>query len=183
MCPTILHGRFIVGWPSGLLCRAVDTARPIRPAGQPLLSLISVLSIVYSFHSASFSTFRWPAALSSGQRRWRFPPCGTLPGATFLPFLPTVSFDFHISGSPLRRLRPSPPRVGSSGAGSGSSATALQLFLIQLLIHCSRVALSGSVFLLSGGLPASGRPRFSKIAVHASFTQLQPLLHTSPAGR
>ena len=40
---------------------------------------------------------------------------------------------------------------------------------------------------LPGGLQAtlslSGRPRVSKIRVHASFTQLQPLLHTSPAGR
>ena len=96
---------FIVGWPSGLLCRAVDTARPIRPAGQPRPALISVLSIAYSFHSALFSTFLWLAALSSGQRRWRFPPFGTLPGAAFLPVPSTVSLDSYIFGSPLRRLR------------------------------------------------------------------------------
>ena len=65
----------------------------IRPAGQPRPAVISVLCIASSFYSASFSTFRWPAALSSGQRRWRFPPCGTLPTASFLPELSTVSFD------------------------------------------------------------------------------------------
>ena len=52
-----------------------------------------------------FSTFLWPAALSSGQRRWRFPPFGTLPGAAFLPDPSTVSLDSYIFGSPLRRLR------------------------------------------------------------------------------
>ena len=97
-----------------------------------------------------------------------------------------------ISTSP--NLRSPPPLLPSpavsrdtkhhdSGAGSGSSAAALQTFHILLRIHCSLVALSGSFPLQSGGLPASGRPRFSKIAVHASFTQLQPLLPTSPAGR
>ncbi len=149
-CPKLPHGRSFVGWPSGLLCRAVDTARPIRPSGQPRSAVISVLSIAFSLHSALFSTFLWPAALSSGQRRWRFPPCGTLPTASFLPELSTVSFDsaplcfphLRIFGSPLRRLRPSPPRGGSSGAGSGSSAAALQTFHIPLRIHCSRVALS-----------------------------------------
>ena len=148
-------------------------------------------SIAFSFPSSLFSTFPWPAALSSGQRRWRFPPCGTLPTASFLPRLSTLSCNsallcfphLRIFVLPLRRLHPSPPRVRSSGAGSGSSAAALQTFHIQLHIRCSRVALSGSVFLLSGGLPASGRPRVSKIRVHASFTQLQPLIHTSPAGR
>ena len=86
--PKLQHGRSFIGWPSGLLCRAVVTARPIRPSGQPRPALISVLSIAFSFYSALFSTFRWPAALSSGQRRWRFPPCGTLPTAEFFLHLP-----------------------------------------------------------------------------------------------
>ena len=120
-----------------------------------------------------FSTFLWPAALSSGQRRWRFPTCGTLPTAAFLREPSTVSFDsaplcfphLRIFGSPLRRLRPSPPRVGSSGAGSGSSAAALQTFHIQLLIHCSRVALSGSTSPLSADHPSASRPSFARSAL------------------
>ncbi len=72
---------------------------------------------------------------------------------------------------PLRRLRPSPPRVGSSGAGSGSSAAALQTFHIMLHTHCSRVALSGSISLLSGDLPRSFR------LPPASAAWLQPKHH------
>ena len=106
----------------------------------------------------------------------------------------TCSFNSQLRFLHLWISAPPPPLLPSpavsrdtkhlgSAAGSGSSALALQTFHIQLLTQCSRFALSGSASPLSGGLPASGRPRFSKIAVHASFTQLQPLLPTSPAGR
>ena len=133
--PKLPHGRSIVGWPSGLLCRAVDTARLIRPAGQPRPAVISVLSIAFSLHSSSFSTVLWPAALSSGQRRWRFPPCGTLPGAVFF----TFSFISQPRLLHLRISAPPPPPLPSpavsqdtkhhgSGAGFGSSAAAQQTF-------------------------------------------------------
>ncbi len=69
---------------------------------------------------------------------------------------------FLYFGTPLRRLRPSPPRGGSSGAGSGSSADALQTFHIQLLIHCSRVALSKSASPLSAGHPSASHPSFAR---------------------
>ena len=141
--------------PPGLLCRAVDTARPIRPSGQPRPAVISVLSIAYSFHSALFSTFLWPAALSSGQRRWRFPPFGTLPGAAFLPVPSTVSLDSYIFGSPLRRLRsclrrlfhgiqntsaqpqaPAAPLLRCRLSTFSFSRSAVVLLCPGLLLHC-----------------------------------------------
>ncbi len=63
---------------------------------------------------------------------------------------------------PLRRLRPSPPRGGSSGAGYGSSAPAVQTFHIQLRIYCSPVALSGSASPLSAGHPSASHPSFAR---------------------
>ena len=124
--------------PPGLLCRAVDTARPIRPSGQPRPAVISVLSIAYSFHSALFSTFLWPAALSSGQRRWRFPPFGTLPGAAFLPVPSTVSLDSYIFGSPLRRLRSCLRRLfhGIQNTTTQAQAPAAPLLRCRLSTFC-----------------------------------------------
>ncbi len=159
-----------VGWPSGILHRAFTSPgfAPFRTASHAVSWL----------QQNAFFGFIVVSCSSTGPR----------------PSLPVSAAGASLRSGryPLRHFYPNIQQSASirphlafriSGSSDLRSAAALQTFHILLLIHCSRVALSGSPSHLSGGLPASGRPRFSKIRVHVSFTQLQTLLHTSPAGR